>query len=36
MITKDVDFFFGPVISLNNIAKKRIKRRSIQLVRKVD
>ena len=36
MITKDVDFFFGPVISLNNIAKKRIERRSIQLVRKVD
>ena len=36
MITKDVDFIFGPVISLNNIAKKRIKRRSIQLVRKID
>lgn len=36
MITKDVEFIFGPVISLNNIAKKRIKRRSIQLVRKID
>ena len=36
MITKDGDFIFGPVISLNNIAKKRIKRRSIQLVRKID
>ena len=36
MITKDVEFLFGPVTSLHNIAKKRIKRRSIQLVRKVD
>ena len=36
MITKDVDFIFGPVISLNNIAKKLIKRRSIQLVIKID
>lgn len=32
--TKDVTIQFGPVTSLNNIIIKRIKRRSITLVRK--
>lgn len=31
---KDVEVVFGPVTSLNNLLKKRIKRRQIQLVRK--
>ena len=30
---KDVEILFGPVTSLQNLIKKRIKRRSIQLVR---
>lgn len=33
---KDVEILFGPVTSLQNLLKKRIKRRSIQLVRRVD
>jgi|TARA_R110000803_G_scaffold209479_1_gene279196 hypothetical protein len=33
---KDVEILFGPVTSLQNLIKKRVKRRSIQLVRKVD
>lgn len=33
---KDVEILFGPVTSLQNLIKKRIKRRSIQLVRKSD
>lgn len=33
---KDVEILFGPVTSLQNLLKKRIKRRSIQLVRKAD
>lgn len=33
---KDVEILFGPVTSLQNIIKKRIKRRTIQLVRKTD
>jgi hypothetical protein len=33
---KDVEILFGPVTSLQNLLKKRIKRRSIQLVRKTD
>lgn len=33
---KDVEILFGPVTSLQNLIKKRIKRRSIQLVRRVD
>jgi hypothetical protein len=32
--TKDVKILFGPVTSLNNIIIKRIKRKSITLVRK--
>lgn len=30
---KDVEVLFGPVINLSDISKKRIKRKSIQLVR---
>jgi len=33
---KDVEILFGPVTSLQNLLKKRIKRRSIQLVRRTD
>ena len=33
-ILKETDIIFGPVTSMQNILKKRIKRRSIQLVRK--
>lgn len=33
---KDVEIIFGPVTSLQNLIKKRIKRRSIQLVQKID
>ena len=32
--TKDIEVVFGPIISLNNLIKKRIKRRQIQLVKK--
>lgn len=32
--TKDVDVLMGPVVNLNNIMLKRVKRRSIQMVRK--
>lgn len=31
---KDVEILFGPVTSMQSLLKKRIKRRSIQLVRK--
>ena len=33
--TKDVDVVFGPVTSLNNLIRKRIKKRQIQLVKKI-
>ena len=33
---KDVEILFGPVTSLQNILQKRIKRRQIQLIKKVD
>lgn len=33
--TKDIEIMFGPVTSLNNLIQKRIKKRQIQLVRKV-
>lgn len=33
--SKDVEILFGPVVNLSNIAEKRIKRKSIQLVRAV-
>lgn len=35
-VTKDFQIFAGPCVSLDNIAAKRIKRRQIQLVRKID
>lgn len=36
MNTKDVEILWGPETSLTNIIQKRVKRRSIQLVRKLD
>jgi hypothetical protein len=36
IINKDIEIMFGSVTSLNNIMKKRIKKRQIQLVRKTD
>jgi hypothetical protein len=36
VINKDVEVMFGTMTSLNNIMKKRIKKRQIQLIRKVD
>lgn len=33
--SKDIQFVFGPVVRLNDIAEKRIKRKSIQLVRTI-
>ena len=36
MNSKDVSIILGPETSLNNIIQKRIKRRSVQLVRKID
>ena len=33
--SKDVDVMFGPTVSLSDIAEKRIKRKSIQLIRSV-
>jgi hypothetical protein len=36
VIQKDTDIIFGPITSLDTIYKKRIKRRQIQLVRRVD
>ena len=35
-INKDIEVMFGPVTSLQNILQKRIKRRQIQLVQKVE
>ena len=34
VVNKDVEIMFGSVTSLNNIMKKRIKKRQIQLIRK--
>ena len=34
-INKETEILFGPVTSMQNILRKRIKRRSIQLVKKV-
>jgi hypothetical protein len=31
--SKDIDLVFGPIVNLSEIAEKRIKRKSIQLVR---
>ena len=36
MNTKDTEVLWGPETSLTNIIQKRIKRRSVQLVRKID
>ena len=36
MNSKDVEVLWGPETSLTNIIQKRIKRRSVQLVRKID
>lgn len=36
MNSKDVEIVWGPATSLSNIVQKRVKRRSIQLVRKLD
>jgi len=33
--SKDVKLLFGPAVNLSSIAEKRIKRKSIQLIRKV-
>jgi hypothetical protein len=33
--SKDIEVIFGPVVNLSDIAEKRIKRKSIQLVRAV-
>lgn len=34
VVNKDIEIMFGSVTSLNNIMKKRIKKRQIQLVRR--
>jgi hypothetical protein len=36
IVNKDIDIMFGSVTSLNNIMKKRIKKRQIQLIRRTD
>ncbi len=33
--SKDVELIFGPIVNLSDIAEKRVKRKSIQLVRTV-
>lgn len=33
--SKDVELVFGPVVNLSEVAEKRVKRKSIQLVRSV-
>jgi hypothetical protein len=36
VVNKDVEIIFGTLTSLNNIMKKRIKKRQIQLIRRTD
>lgn len=36
VVNKDVEIMFGSITSLNNIMRKRIKKRQIQLIRKTD
>ena len=36
IVNKDVEIMFGALTSLNNIMKKRIKKRQIQLIRRGD
>jgi len=33
--SKDIELIFGPIVNLSDIAEKRVKRKSIQLVRSV-
>ena len=33
--SKDIELVFGPIVNLNDIAEKRVKRKSIQLVRSI-
>jgi hypothetical protein len=35
-VTKDTEVMYGPMISLQNLIRKRIKRRTVQLIKKVD
>jgi len=35
-VMKDIEVLFGPMTSLQNLIRKRIKRRGVQLVRKTD
>lgn len=35
-VNKDVEVLFGPVTSLQTLIKKRVKKRSIQLIRRTD
>lgn len=36
IVNKDIEIMFGSVTSLNNIMRKRIKKRQIQLIRRTD
>jgi len=36
VVNKEVEIMFGTLTSLNNIMKKRIKKRQIQLIRSID
>lgn len=36
VVNKDIEIMFGSVTSLNNIMRKRIKKRQIQLIRRAD
>jgi hypothetical protein len=36
VVNKDIEIMFGSVTSLNNIMRKRIKKRQIQLIRRTD
>lgn len=36
VVNKDIELMFGSLTSLNNIMKKRIKKRQIQLIRRAD
>ena len=36
LVTKDTEVLYGPMISLQNLIRKRIKRRTVQLIKKVD
>ena len=33
--SKDIEILFGPIVNLSEIAEKRVKRKSIQLVRNI-